>query len=133
MRAAGALQMPLIRMNNTCIDNGDWKKDEIFEETREGYYAFGQKTPSIGETRQNFKITCWKLYKVENGELTQLYRMGGLTSDSAKYLKSIDAVANDLHVHNIPNCGKGTPMQSMMVGNGGPHTRGKAIVSGAHA
>ena len=53
--------------------------------------------------------------------------------DSAAYLKSIDAAADDLHVHNIPNCGKGTPMQSMMVGNGGPHTRGKAIVTGAHA
>ena len=56
-----------------------------------------------------------------------------ITSDSAKYLKSMDAVADDFHVHNIPNCGKGTPMQSMMVGNGGPHTRGKAIVTGAHA
>ncbi len=133
MRAAGALQVPLIRMNNTCIAPGEWKKDEIFKETREGYYAFGQKTPSIGETRQNFKITCWKLYKVENGELTQLYRAGGLTADSARYLKSIDAVADDFHVHNIPNCGKGTPMQSMMVGNGGPHTRGRAIVTGSHA
>ncbi|MBS3062843.1 MAG: TldD/PmbA family protein [Candidatus Diapherotrites archaeon] len=133
MRAASAMQVPLIRMNNTCLDKGDWSKDEIFKDTREGYYLFGQKTPSIGETRQNFKITCWKLYKVENGELTQLYRMGGITADSAAYLKSIDAAADDLHVHNIPNCGKGTPMQSMMVGNGGPHTRGKAIVTGAHA
>lgn len=130
MRASSADVMPLIRMNNTCFDKGDWTKDEIIRETRDGYYAVGQRTPSIGETRQNFRITCWKLYKIENGEIKQLYRSGGLTSDSHKFLMSIDAAADDFYVHNIPNCGKGTPMQTMRVGNGGPHLRGKAIVTG---
>ena len=132
MRALSAANVPLIRMNNTSIAPGKWKKEEIFEDTKEGYYLVGAKTPSIGETRQNFKITCWKLYKIENGEIGQLYRSGGITSDSHTYFNSINAVANDFILFNIPNCGKGTPMQTMRVGNGGPHVRGKAIVSGAH-
>ncbi len=132
MRATSADLVPIIRMNNTCFAAGDWKMEELFEETKDGYYALGQKTPSIGETRQNFKISCWKLYKIEKGELKQLYRMAGLTADSYSFLKSIDAVASDFKLYNIPNCGKGTPMQVMKVGNGGPHIRAKAIVSGSH-
>ncbi len=132
MRATSAEDMPLVRMNNTCFAPGSWKKDEIFEDTKEGYYIVGQKIPSIGETRQNFKITCWKVYEIKNGELGQLYRSGGVTGDSYTVLKSIDAIADDFSIHNIPNCGKGTPMQTMKVGNGGPHIRAKATVSGSH-
>ena len=44
---------------------------------------------------------------------------------------SIEA-ADDLKRFNVPNCGKGTPMQTMRVGNGGPHLRGKAVMSGSH-
>lgn len=131
MRAANACMVPLVRMNNTCFASGDWGKDEIFEETKKGYYAVGQKTPSISETRGNFRISCWKLYSIENGEPKQLYRMGSLSADSASFLKGIDAVGNDFGLYNIPNCGKGTPMQVMKVGNGGPHLRSKAIVCGA--
>ena len=132
MRAMAAEHVPLIRMNNTAIAAGGWGKEEIFEDTREGYYLVGHKTPSIGETRANFKITCWKLYKIENGELGQLYRQGGISSDSHTFFDSIDAVGKDFQLYNIPNCGKGTPMQTMKVANGGPHLRGKAIVTGAH-
>lgn len=132
MRANSASSMPLIRMNNTHFESGDWKKEELFEDTKQGYYLVGHKIPAIGETRQNFKITCWKLYEIKNGELGQLYRSGGMTADTYTYLKSIDAAADDFKLYNIPNCGKGTPMQEMRVGNGGPHMRGIATVTGEH-
>jgi TldD protein len=131
-RATSADLMPLVRMNNTCFAPGSWKKDELFEETRKGYYAVGQRTPSIGETRQNFTITCWKLYSVENGEVKKLYRMGGLTADTKSFLMSVDGVADDFALYNISNCGKGTPMQVMKLGNGGPHIRSRATVTGSN-
>ena len=133
MRATSAELVPVIRMNNTCFAPGSWKKEELFEETKNGYYVVGQKTPSIGETRQNFKITCWKLFEIKNGEIKKLYRMGGLTSDSYSYLKNIDAAADDFVLYNVPNCGKGTPMQVMKLGNGGPHMRSRARVCGANS
>ena len=64
--------------------------------------------------------------------MTKLYRQGGITSDSPEFFKSVDAAADDFKLFNLPNCGKGTPMQTMRVGNGGPHLRGKAIVTGSH-
>lgn len=131
MRANSADMVPLIRMNNTCIAPGKWKKEEIFKETKNGYYAVGDKIPSIGETRQNFTITSWKLYKIEKGEITKLYRNGGISADTPNFLKSIDAIGNDFKLFNVPNCGKGTPMQTMRVGNGGPTIRAKARVTGS--
>jgi TldD protein len=59
-----------------------------------------------------------------------LYRKGGITSDSKNYLCSVDACANDFKVFNVPNCGKGTPMQVMKLGNGAPSMRAKATVTG---
>ena len=132
MRAMSAEDVPLIRMNNTAIAAGSWKKEELLADTKDGYYVVGLKTPGIGETRQNFKITCWKLYRIENGGIGQLYRQGGITSDSPEFFRSIDAAADDFTLFSLPNCGKGTPMQTMRVGNGGPHLRGKAVVSGSH-
>lgn len=131
MRAMNAEDMPLIRMNNTCFGRGDWKPEEIIEETRNGYYLVGERIPSIGDTRQNFKITCWKLFEIKNGEIGRLYRNGGMTADSNKYLLSVDACANDFKLFPVHNCGKGTPMQTMKVGNGGPTMRGKARIAGA--
>ena len=130
MRASSAFDIPIIRMTNTCIAAGEQEPEEIIRETRNGYYAVGQKIPSIGETRQNFRITCWKLFKIENGEIGQLYRSGGITADTHAFLKSIDAVGKDFRLFNVPNCGKGTPMQTMRVGNGGPTMRGRARISG---
>ncbi len=129
MRADSSSSMPLIRMSNTYFEKGTWKKEELIEETRDGYYIVGQKTPSIGESRQNLNITCWKCYKIENGEIAQLYRSAGIEANTHELFLTIEA-ADDLEHHNVPNCGKGTPMQTMKLGNGGPHLRARANLTG---
>ncbi|MCR4335486.1 MAG: TldD/PmbA family protein [archaeon] len=129
MRASGANSMPLIRMSNTYFEKGSWKKEELIEETKEGYYIVGQKTPSIGESRQNFNITCWKCYRIENGEIKELYRNAGIEANSHEFFNTLEA-ADDLKRFNVPNCGKGTPIQVMKLGNGGPHLRGIANLTG---
>jgi len=129
MRASSAQGMPLIRMSNTYFEAGSWGAKEIIEDTRDGYYIVGEKTPSIGESRQNFNITCWKCFRIENGEIGQLYRNAGIEYDSRDLFMSIEA-ADDVKLFNVPNCGKGTPMQTMRVGNGGPHLRLKANITG---
>ena len=129
MRAHSASAMPIVRMSNTYFEKGSWKKDELIEDTKDGYYMVGQKTPSIGESRQNFNITCWKCYKIENGEIGQLYRNAGVEANSHEFFMTIEG-ADDVKHYNVPNCGKGTTMQTMRLGNGGPHIRGKANITG---
>jgi TldD protein len=130
MRAADPTYVPLIRMTNTVFANGDRDPQTIIAEVDDGYYLSGHRIPSISESRENFRITARKVYRIEHGQLTTLYRNGGMTADSRDFLMSIDAVGNDFKLIPVPNCGKGQPMQSMRVGNGGPTLRGRAKILG---
>lgn len=130
MRATDPAYVPLVRMTNTVFANGERDPQEIIREVDDGYYLAGHRIPSISESRENFRITARKVYKIEHGKLTKLYRSGGMTADSRDYLLSIDAMGNDFKLLPIPNCGKGQPMQSMRVGNGGPTMRGRGKILG---
>ena len=129
-RATEASLIPLIRMTNTVFAPGDRDPAEILGEVEEGYYVSGHRIPSVSESRENFRITAVKVYEIKNGQLGQLYRDGGLTSDSRDYFMGIDAVGNDFRMYPIPNCGKGQPMQAKRMSNGGPTMRGIARLTG---
>ena len=129
-RATEARLVPLIRMTNTIFSPGVQDPQSIVSEVESGYYIEGHRTPSIAESRENFRITAIKVYEIKNGQLGQLYRDGGMTSDSRDYFTSIDAVGNDLRINPIPNCGKGQPMQAKRMSNGGPTMRGIARLTG---
>ena len=129
-RATEAQLVPLIRMTNTIFAPGNRNPQDIIAEVDRGYYVEGHRTPSIAESRENFRITAVKVYEIQNGQLGRLYRDGGITSDSRDYFRSIDAVGNDLRINPIPNCGKGQPMQAKRMSNGGPTMRGIARLTG---
>ena len=94
-------------MTNTVFAPGDRDPQEIMGEVEDGYYVSGHRIPSVSEARENFRITAVKVYEIKNGQLGQLYRDGGITSDSRDYFMSIDAVGSDFRMYPIPNCGKG--------------------------
>jgi TldD protein len=96
-----------------------------------GYFVVGHKIPSIAESRENFRISARKVYEIRQGKIGQLFRDGGIMADSKDFLMSIDAVGKDFRLFPIPNCGKGQPMQTKRVGNGGPTMRGLARLTGA--
>ena len=129
-RATEASLIPLIRMTNTMFGPGDRDPQEIISEVEDGYYVSGHRVPSVSEARENFRITAVKVYDIKNGQLGQLYRDGGITSDSKDYFMRIDAVGSDFRMYPIPNCGKGQPMQAKRMSNGGPTMRGIARVTG---
>ena len=129
-RSTEAQLVPLIRMTNTIFAPGNRDPNDIIAEVDHGYYVEGHRTPSIAESRENFRITAVKVYEIENGQLGRLYRDGGITADSRDYFRSIDAVGSDLRVNPIPNCGKGQPMQAKRMSNGGPTMRGVARLTG---
>ena len=128
MRATSYQFMPLIRMACTCIDKGDWKPEEMISEVKNGYLISNMKIPSIDMKRYNWSISCQFAQKIENGEVTDLLRDVIVLDTAPEFFKSIDACGNDFTVRPITNCGKGDPMQSMIMGNGGPSIRAKATV-----
>ncbi len=128
MRATNYRFMPLIRMACTCIDNGDRNVDEIISDVKHGYLISNMKVPSIDMKRYNWSISCQYAQRIENGEITDLLRDVIVMGTAPRFFESIDARGNDFTVRPITNCGKGDPMQSMIMGNGGPTIRGKATV-----
>ena len=130
MRATMSSMVPIVRMTNTAFSPGKKDPKKIIKEVKDGYYIVSHRIPSISESRENFRISAKKVYKIENGKLVKLYRGGGIMANSKEFLMSIDAVGNDFKMYPIPTCGKGQPMQIMRVGNGGPTLRGKARLAG---
>jgi TldD protein len=122
--------VPLVRMSTTVFGAGERPPADIIGEVDRGYYVAGHRIPSIAESRENFRISARKVYEIRGGQLGQLFRDGGLSADSRHYLMSVDAVGTDFRLHPIANCGKGQPMQSRRLGNGGPTMRSRARVLG---
>jgi TldD protein len=128
--ATDASLVPLIRMSSTVFDGGPHDPRDIIRDVEHGYYLVGHRIPSIAESRENFRISARKVYEIERGELGRLYRDGGIVADSRDYLLNVDAVGTDFRIYPIANCGKGQPMQSKKLGNGGPTMRSRARVTG---
>jgi len=128
MRATNYRFMPLIRMACTCIGNGDWNVNEMIKGVKNGYFISNMKIPSIDMKRYNWSISCQYAQKIENGEITDLLRDVIVIGTAPEFFESIDACGNDFTIRPITNCGKGDPMQSMIMGNGGPSIRGIATV-----
>jgi TldD protein len=129
-KATEASLVPLIRMSNTVFGAGARDPRDIIGEVDHGYYLVGHKIPSIAESRENFRISARKVYEIRNGRLGRLYRDGGIMADTRDYLMKVDAVGRDFRLYPIPNCGKGQPMQTKKLGNGGPTMRSRAVLTG---
>jgi TldD protein len=129
-KATDASLVPLVRMSNTVFAAGTRPAEDIIREVDRGWYLAGHRTPSIAESRENFRISARRVYEIRNGELGRLYRNGGIAADSRDYLMNVDAVGSDFRLYPIPNCGKGQPMQTKKLGNGGPTMRSRARLTG---
>ncbi|MGH7398906.1 MAG: TldD/PmbA family protein, partial [Candidatus Rokuibacteriota bacterium] len=129
-KATDASLVPLVRMSSTVFAGGDHEPADLIKDVDRGYYLVGHRTPSIAESRENFRISARKIYEIHRGEIGRLYRDGGIMADSRDYLMHVDGVGRDFRLYPIPNCGKGQPMQTRKLGNGGPTLRSRAIVTG---
>jgi TldD protein len=129
-KATDAALVPLVRMSSTVFAGGARDPRDIVGEVDRGYFISGHRIPSIAESRENFRISGRKVYEIVGGRLGRLYRDGGVAADSRDYLMNVDAVGSDFRLYPIPNCGKGQPMQSRRLGNGGPTMRSRARVVG---
>lgn len=129
-KANAASAIPLIRMSVSAIEGGDSDPARIIKDVERGYYVVGHRIPSISESREHFRLASRLMYEIRDGKIGELFRDGSITGHSRDFFMSVDAVGNDFKIFPIPNCGKGQPMQSKMVGNGGPTMRGRAKIIG---
>ncbi len=127
-RAQG-YSMPVVRMSNTFIDNGDAKFEEMLEDVRNGMYLIGSRGGQVNTGEGVFQFNAEKGYLIRNGELTELVRDVSLSGKTLEILNHITLVGNDLKM-TAGRCGKAG--QLAPVSDGSPHIAiSKALVGGA--
>ncbi|MDD2439884.1 MAG: TldD/PmbA family protein, partial [Methanosarcinaceae archaeon] len=127
-RAQGS-SMPIVRMSNTFIDNGDSSFEEMLEEIKDGIYLIGSRGGQVNTGEGIFQFNAEKGYLIENGELSELVRDVSLSGKTLEILKHVSLVGKDLKM-TAGRCGKGG--QLVPVSDGAPHLAiSKALVGGA--
>lgn len=122
--------MPIPRMTNTFIDNGDSDPADILSSTKKGLYVQSLSGGSVNPVTGVFNFTCREAYLIENGKKTRPVKGATLIGSCLDVISSIDAVGNDL-AFGPGICGKG---QSAEVDAGQPTVRIRGInVGGSKA
>ncbi len=117
-RSQNAFFKPLVRMSNTFIHKGDYSKQELLEELKDGIYIKGMRGGSVDTKNGTFFFVAKLVYRVENSKITTLHRQTAISGRLDKTLKNIIALGKDFK--DSPGfCGKGG--QSVPVSDGGPH------------
>lgn len=134
-KASSANFIPLIRMTNTYYlpdHHGPNSLEEMAEGVIDGYVVIGDKIPSIDSMRYRWEIAAFYGYPITNSEIMwdQPIKNMSLMGVTPETFESVDMVGGEktFQLLNVPNCGKGDPMQTKEVGNGGPFVRFKASV-----
>ncbi len=119
MRADSPLALPIIRMTNINLLPGDFKADEVIEDTNDGILVITNRSWSIDDRRINFQFGTEIGWKIKNGSKEAMIKNPTYMGVTPQFWGSCDAVSkDDWKMWGTPNCGKGVPGQVMYVGHG---------------
>jgi TldD protein len=119
MRADSPLALPIIRMTNINLLPGDWKAEEIVEDTKDGILITTNRSWSIDDRRINFQFGTEIGWRIKNGSKESMIKNPTYMGVTPQFWGSCDAVSkDDWKMWGTPNCGKGVPGQVMYVGHG---------------
>lgn len=122
--------IPIPRMTNTFIAQGNDDPAEILASTKKGIYVQSLSGGSVNPVTGMFNFTCREAYLIENGKKSVPVRGATLIGSCMDVISNIDAVGNDL-AFGPGICGKG---QSAEVTAGQPTVRIRGInVGGSKA
>ena len=121
--------LPLVRMTNTFLLEGDDDPESIVASTQSGLYCValggGQVDPATGD----FVFGVTEAYLIENGRITAPVRAAQLIGNGPDVLRRIDAVGSDFDTW-AGTCGKG---QQVPVSSGQPTLRVAELTVGGTA
>jgi len=122
--------LPMVRMTNTFLIDGDADPDELLAQTPTGVYVAKLGGGQVNTTTGDFVFGTVEAYLIENGRLTEPLRDANLIGNGPEVLRRIDAVANDFAT-SPGTCGKDG--QSVPVGTGQPTLRITGVTIGGTA
>ncbi len=123
--------LPMVRMTNTFVLNGNESPEEIVKATDYGVYVAQLGGGQVNTATGDFVFGMTEAYLIEGGELTDPIREGNLIGNGPQVLQDIDLLGNDFAMGNPGTCGKDG--QGVPVGDGQPTLRVKALTIGGTA
>lgn len=121
-RREGYAVLPMPRMTNTFMLNGDRDPDEIIESVKNGIYVAGLEGGQVDITSGQFVFEASEAFLIENGKLTAPVKGATITGNGPETIGKISLVGNNLELDTgRALCGKAG--QSVPVGVGQPTVR----------
>jgi TldD protein len=111
--------IPMPRMTNTYMLNGEDMPEDIIKSVKRGLYAVNFGGGQVDITNGKFVFSASEAYLIEDGKVTRPVKGATLIGNGPEALKYVSMVGNDLALdEGIGTCGKAG--QSVPVGVGMP-------------
>lgn len=123
--------LPMVRMTNTYLTDGESDPASIVADTSDGIYIAHLGGGQVNTATGDFVFGMTEAYLIENGQITEPLREGNLIGNGPKVLELIDAVGNDFAMGPPGTCGKDG--QGVPVGDGVPTLRVTELTVGGTA
>lgn len=124
--------IPMPRMTNTMMLNGDKTRDEIIASVKHGLYAANFGGGQVDITSGKFVFSTTEAYLIENGKITTPVKGATLIGNGPDVLTRISMIGNDMALDpGVGTCGK--EGQSVPVGVGQPTVRIDGLTVGGTA
>ena len=124
--------LPMPRMTNTYMLNGDREPEEIIRSVKKGLYAVNFGGGQVDITSGKFVFSGAEVYMIENGKVTYPIKGATLIGNGPDALTRVSMIGNDMALDSgVGTCGK--EGQSVPVGVGQPTLRIDGLTVGGTA
>jgi TldD protein len=124
--------IPMPRMTNTYMLNGDKKPEEIIASVKHGLYAVNFGGGQVDITSGKFVFSAAEAYMIENGKISYPVKGATLIGNGPDVLTRVSMIGNDMTLDpGVGTCGK--EGQSVPVGVGQPTLRIDGLTIGGTA
>ncbi len=124
--------LPLPRMTNTYMLDGDKDPEEIIKSVKKGLYAVNFGGGQVDITSGKFVFSTAEAYLIENGKVTRPVKGATLIGNGPDVLTRVKMIGNDMRLDpGVGTCGKDG--QSVPVGVGQPTLRIDGLTVGGTA
>ena len=124
--------LPLPRMTNTMMMNGDKCVEEIIRSVKKGIYAVNFGGGQVDITNGKFVFSMSEAYMIENGKVTYPVKGATLIGSGPEAMQRVSMIADDMALDpGVGTCGKDG--QSVPVGVGQPTLRIDGLTVGGTA
>jgi len=96
--------IPIPRMNNTILAQGEHDPEEIIKSVKKGFYAVSYQGGQVSNTGK-FTFSCNLGYLIEDGKLTKPLKNATLIGTNVQILNEISMIGNDIGFF-LGTCGK---------------------------